>query len=141
MNIQKFDRPNWYYLSQGTSMSTPVASGVVALWMQANPKLTTAQIVNIMKETCDNDEWTTDVNKLPSHNRVQAGFGKLNCLKGLKKILNSTGIDTVELGGQRQATPATMYSVDAPVYNMMGQQVGKNHKGLVIYKGKKYLNK
>jgi hypothetical protein len=34
-----------------------------------------------------------------------------------------------------------MYSVDAPVYNMMGQQVGKNHKGLVIYKGKKYLNK
>ena len=141
MNIQKFDRPNWYYLSQGTSMSTPVASGVVALWMQANPQLTTAQIVNIMKETCDNDEWTTDVNKLPSHNRVQAGFGKLNCLKGLKKILNSTGIDTVELGGQRQATPATMYSVDAPVYNMMGQQVGKNHKGLVIYKGKKYLNK
>ena len=41
--------------------------------------------------------------------------------------------------GDRHATPATMYSVDAPVYNTMGQQVDKSHKGLVIYKGKKYL--
>ena len=27
------------------------------------------------------------------------------------------------------------------VYNMMGQQVDKSHKGLVIYKGRKYINK
>ena len=27
------------------------------------------------------------------------------------------------------------------VYNMMGQRVEKNTRGLVIYKGKKYLNK
>ena len=120
-------------------MSAPVTSGVVALWMQANPQLTALQIMDIMKETCDNDEWTTDVSKIPSHNKVQAGFGKLNCLKGLKKILNSTAVAPVELGAQRHATPATMYSVDAPVYNTMGQQVDKSHKGLVIYKGKKYL--
>ena len=36
---------------------------------------------------------------------------------------------------------ATMYSIDAPVYNMMGQQVDKSQKGIVIYKGRKYLNK
>jgi len=32
-------------------------------------------------------------------------------------------------------------SVDAPVYNMMGQRVNKSQKGLVIYKGRKYVNK
>jgi hypothetical protein len=34
-----------------------------------------------------------------------------------------------------------MYSVDVPVYNMMGQRVDKNTRGLVIYKGRKYVNK
>lgn len=50
-------------------------------------------------------------------------------------------IETMEAGGHREATPATMYSVDAPVYNMMGQRVNKSQKGLVIYKGRKYVNK
>lgn len=51
------------------------------------------------------------------------------------------GIEVIGADGYREATPATMYSVDAPVYNMMGQQVDKSHKGLVIYKGRKYVNK
>ena len=34
-----------------------------------------------------------------------------------------------------------MYSVDAPVYNLKGQRVDKNTRGLVIYKGRIYLNK
>ena len=29
-----------------------------------------------------------------------------------------------------------MYSVDAPVYNLKGQRVDKNTRGLVIYKGR-----
>ena len=139
--VDKNNRRNWYELEQGTSMSCPHAAGIVALWMQADPTLTVNRIKEILKETSRNDEFTTNESKIPSGKKIQAGFGKIDCVAGLKKILNSTGIDTVELGGQRQATPATMYSVDAPVYNMMGQQVGKNHKGLVIYKGKKYLNK
>jgi hypothetical protein len=60
---------------------------------------------------------------------------------GLKSIIGITGIETMEAGGHREATPATMYSVDAPVYNMMGQRVNKSQKGLVIYKGRKYVNK
>jgi hypothetical protein len=34
-----------------------------------------------------------------------------------------------------------MYSIDAPVYNMLGQQVEKSQKGIVIYKGHKYVNR
>ncbi len=139
--VDKHDRTNWYLIEKGTSMSTPFAAGIIALWMQANPNLTVNEILSILKETSVNDEFTTDVSKIPSGSKVQAGFGKINCLAGLKKILNTTDIESIGMDGRREATPATMYSVDAPVYNMVGQRVDKSHKGLVIYKGRKYINK
>ena len=77
---------------------------------------------------------------IPSGNKIQAGYGKIDALAGLKKILGSDGIETISIDSHREATPATMYSVDAPVYNMQGQRVGKNKKGRVIYKGRVYLN-
>jgi subtilisin family serine protease len=140
-NIDLFGRRNWYVLEQGTSMSCPHAAGIIALWLQAKPTLTTNEIKSVLKETCINDTWTTDVANIPSGNKIQAGYGKIDALAGLKKILGVTAIDAVAMDGHRQATPATMYSVDAPVYNMMGQQVDKAHRGFVIYKGRKYLNK
>jgi subtilisin family serine protease len=139
--VEKNGRKNWYMLEQGTSMSCPHAAGIVTLWMQAKPTLTTNDILAVMQKTCVNDEFTTNVAMIPSGNKVQAGLGKIDCLAGLKEILNITGIETIEVGGHREATPSTMYSVDAPVYNMMGQRVDKNTRGLVIYKGRKYVNK
>lgn len=137
----KFERDNWYIAFQGTSMSTPVVTGIVALWMQADPTLNVNRIKEIMKETCDNDSWTTDPVFIPSKHKEQAGYGKVNCLKGLKKILGTTAVETISIDGRREATPATMYSVDAPVYNVMGQRVDKSKRGLVIYKGRKYVNR
>ena len=139
--LTEFDRDNWYIQLQGTSMSTPVVTGIVALWMQADPKLTVNRIKEIMKETCDNDQWTTDVAFIPSGHKEQAGYGKVNCLKGLKKILGTTPVEAISIDGHRGATPATMYSVDALVYNLNGQRVNKNHRGLVVYKGRVYINK
>jgi len=139
--MEKNNRNNWYYLTQGTSMSCPHAAGIVALWMQAKPTLTSKEIQETLKFTCRNDAFTTNETLIPSGNKVQAGFGKIDALAGLKVIMGITGIETVEAGGHRQATPATMYSVDAPVYNMMGQRVNKNTRGLVVYKGRKYVNK
>ena len=140
-NVDKNGRNNWYYLSQGTSMSSPHAAGILTLWMQAKPTLTVNDIKQIMQETCRNDQYTTDTDYMPSGNLVQAGYGKIDCLAGLKAIVNTTSIETIEAGGHREATPATMYSVDAPVYNLMGQRIDKAQKGLVIYKGRKYVNK
>lgn len=70
---------------------------------------------------------------------MQAGYGKIDAVAGLK-ILSTAGIETISIDGRRGATPSTMYSVDAPVYNMMGQRVSKNTPGIVIYKGRKYVN-
>ena len=138
---EKNNRKNWYVLAQGTSMSCPHAAGIVTLWMQAKPTLTSKEIQEIMKATSRKDQFTTDTNYIPSGNTVQAGFGKIDCLAGLKKITGASGIETIYADGHREATPATMYSVDAPVYNMLGQRVDKAQKGLVIYKGRKYINK
>ncbi len=141
-NVEKFDRKNWYILSQGTSMSTPIAAGIVTLWMQANNKLTVNEIKNIMKETGVKDKWTSVPENIPSKQIQQAGeYGKIDCLAGLKIITGTTAIETISADGHREATPASMYNVDAPVYNMMGQRVDKSQKGLVIYKGRKYLNR
>lgn len=36
---------------------------------------------------------------------------------------------------------ATMRDVDGECYNVLGQRISQYTKGLVIYKGKKYLNR
>ena len=141
MMVSPNNRSNWYGMMAGTSMSSPHTAGIIALWLQANPQLTEQQAVEIIKQTSMKDDFVTDVSKIPSHNLVQAANGKIDALAGLKKILNTTNIETIGMDGRREATPATMYSVDAPVYNMMGQRVDKNTRGMVIYKGRKYVNK
>lgn len=142
MPSTEFKHAQYYGIMQGTSMSAPNTTGVIALWLQANPKLTYADVRSLIKETSYNDDYTTNVEKIPSKNTIQAGAGKINALGGLQKITGMTAIETVGADGQRQATPATMYGVgDDDCYNLLGQRVSKNAKGIVIYKGKAYLNR
>ena len=62
---------------------------VAGVWMQAKPTLSVNDILAVMQKTCVNDEFTTNVAKIPSGNKVQAGLGKIDCLAGLKEILAS----------------------------------------------------
>lgn len=134
-------RKSWYHLDQGTSMSCPHAAGIVTLWMQAKPTLTVNEIREVMKETCFNDKYTTDPSMIISGNTTQAGYGKIDCLEGLKKILGVTSIEELKAYDWKQSAPAQLNYVDAPVYDVKGQQVPNTHKGMVIYKGRKYVNK
>ena len=111
------------------------------LWMQADPTLTVNEILDIMQETSFNDRYTTEPEMIPSGNKAQAGFGKIDCLAGLQNILGITAIERIMADESQQVAPAQMNSVDAPVYDARGQQVPKSQKGLVIYKGRKYMNK
>ena len=125
----KNDRNNWFGYMAGTSMSTPHVAGIVALWMQAKPTLTANEINDIMKQTCINDEFT-DIVKIPSHNFAQAGYGKIDALAGLKKIL---GIETsipdlprqqaqVKLEG-RTLLLQGQTDVQVTVYSLSGKQM------------------
>lgn len=78
----------------GTSMAAPAATGIVALWLQANPDLSPSEVRNIMKETA-----LRDVYMEVSENQVQWGAGKLDAKAGLLKILSSSnsGITDIHL--------------------------------------------
>lgn len=66
----------------GTSMSAPVVTGAIALWLQANPTLSTGDVRNILKKTCykDQDVITGDQSRW--------GFGKLDVIAGMRNVLN-----------------------------------------------------
>ena len=96
------DKPREYPYSimGGTSMSTPAAAGIFALWMQAaienkdNPncrfpgKLTNADVKDIIQHSSVTDEFTK---KEP----LRYGAGKINAYKGLLYLL---GLDKTAIG-------------------------------------------
>ena len=76
----------YYGIMQGTSMSAPVVTGVLALWLEANPLLSAKQIHEIIAESSTRDTWTgTCWNP-------KWGYGKINAYEGLKLALKRTGI-------------------------------------------------
>lgn len=99
-----FRNQRYYYgLMQGTSMSSPFVAGAVALWLQANPNLSSADVMDILKETSTRtaamgiSRWTaTD------------GYGLINVYEGLKLALKKglpEGLSRVS----GSATPATFH--------------------------------
>ncbi len=68
-----------YAMMQGTSMATPVAAGIVALWLQQakehNIGLTVSDVKNIMRSTAIHDAYTTT-----GANASHFGNGKINAL-------------------------------------------------------------
>jgi hypothetical protein len=82
---------------KGTSVSAPIVSGIVGLMKSINPKLTSDQIISIIRDTGENID---DANPLYIN---QLGGGLLNAFeavtlaeqtigKGLGKIISSSGI-------------------------------------------------
>ena len=70
----------------GTSMSSPVVAGAVALWMQANPNLTAADVREILRRSSYKDEYVREGN--PS----RWGFGKLDVNAGMRCVLNVSSV-------------------------------------------------
>ena len=85
---QTKSRDYFWGTNSGTSMSTPAAAGVVALWLQAakdmGKKLTCEDIKDIIAHSSDNDDNT-------KRSRSRFGSGKINAYKGLLYVL---GIET-----------------------------------------------
>ena len=90
-----------YAAMQGTSMATPTAAGIVALWLQAakevGKNMTVNDIKEVMRETAINDYYTTS-----GPNASHFGHGKIDALAGIQYILGVTGEPTI------MATPATV---------------------------------
>lgn len=72
----------------GTSMSCPTVSGIIALWLQANPNLKLDDIKEILAATSRNDEFT-------AIDPVKWGYGKIDAAAGMEYIKKMTTIGTI----------------------------------------------
>lgn len=73
----------YYYMAQsGTSMSSPVVAGTIALWLQAKPDLTTEEILDVFAHTCTHPEESLEY---PNNTY---GYGQIDAYKGLLYVLD-----------------------------------------------------
>jgi len=85
-NIVTLDGSNSYASWSGTSFSTPVTSGVLALMASVNPSLTNAQLVDVLLKNCD-DLGTSGAD-------IYYGNGRVNALRAVNAAKNFVVPDT-----------------------------------------------
>ena len=123
---------DYYDANMGTSMASPVVTGTVALWLQANPNLSPADVRAILNKTARHDNYTGTAEK---SDRNSWGAGKIDAFAGLKMALDATGIKDTKADEQmfsittdRVARTAQFFfgtdgAARVAVYNALGQQV------------------
>ena len=123
---------DYYDANMGTSMASPVVTGTVALWLQANPNLSPADVRDILNKTARHDTYTGSAEK---SDRNSWGAGKLDAFEGLKLARETTGISDTQVGEQmfsittnRMARTVQCFfgsegTARVTVYNALGQQL------------------
>ncbi|MBM6993023.1 MAG: S8 family serine peptidase [Prevotella sp.] len=113
----------------GTSMSSPVVAGIIALWLQANPRLTAEDCLRIFSLSCRRPDSTLDYpNNL-------YGYGEIDAYEGIKAVLGMTpnGIRTLE----------APFSASSLIYSLDGRCLGSDTshlpRGLYIRGGQKFV--
>lgn len=114
----------------GTSMASPLVAGSIALWLEADPTLNTADVTDIITSTAKVDADVTSTG-----DPVQWGAGKFDAYAGLKEVLAraAAGVGTVAAEGRApllsacgdrafEVFLADAESLDIRVYDMSGRQ-------------------
>ncbi len=71
----------WNYAAmQGTSMASPMVTGIIALWLEAYPDLTPSQVLSLLKNNARTDTYTGII---PSKGSNIWGWGKIDAKNGL----------------------------------------------------------
>ena len=116
----------------GTSMSAPVVTGAIALWLQADPTLTPADCLEIFAKTCSHYDTSL------SYPNNLYGYGQIDVAAGLREVLRrkALGINTI---GQKKV----LEQYDNRIYLLDGRYVGTSDanlpKGIYIRNGKKFV--
>ncbi|MBO7128279.1 MAG: S8 family peptidase [Prevotella sp.] len=122
----------------GTSMSTPVVAGIIALWLQAKPDLTPDEVRQILSCSCRQPD-----SSLAYPNNFY-GYGEIDAYRGLLEVLGLSKVEGISLhqpqsvqvrpvdGGLRLVFDGvTQTSVTVSIYNL---------SGICIYSEKKKVN-
>lgn len=122
---------NWYFAAnQGTSMAAPMVTGIIALWLQANPNLTVSQIKTILQNTSITDSFTGTGSAIPNNTW---GRGKINAYAGIQYINQFLSVQNFDIINPIKAYPnpfTNQLSIEAnepifkvEIYNLLGQLV------------------
>ena len=79
-----------YAMMMGTSMASPMTTGIIALMLEANPALNPSLVMGILKETASTDNFT---GVLPSQVSYLWGNGKINAYGAVKKTCESVNVN------------------------------------------------
>lgn len=77
----------------GTSMASPMVTGVIALILEANPYLSAEQVKEIIILTAREDNNT---GVIPLNGSTQWGWGKINAYTAVQLALNTIGTEEIE---------------------------------------------
>jgi subtilisin family serine protease len=132
---------DYYGVLQGTSMASPFVTGVLATWLEADPKLTPEDVRSIFQETAINDTYTGNVR---SGGSPIWGYGKIDAWNGIKKVIGATSSIQGELQNslnlfslqQRSASLRFTFLRDAEdvvvsIYSLTGQEIYRKKIGSV----------
>jgi subtilisin family serine protease len=119
----------WFGAMQGTSMSSPMVAGIIALWLQAKPNLTVAQIKTILQTR----SITAGLGSLPNNTW---GSGKIDAYAGIQYINQFLNVDTFENKNNLIIYPNPTTSKvffdnsnsnfkEVSIYNYLGQELTK----------------
>jgi subtilisin family serine protease len=129
-----------YGKMQGTSMASPVVTGIVALWLQAYPQLTTNNVRSIIANTSItlspvSDQFLFYGNTFSTPPNVKWGYGKIDALAGMQLIEQALNIDTFDNSNSFVVYPNPTTSKifitskenvgTYEMYNTLGQKVGE----------------
>lgn len=122
----------------GTSMSSPVVAGAIALWLQAYPRLTPQDCLNVFAKTCRHYDAS-----LAYPNNLY-GYGEIDVTAGLQEVLRiaAAGIEPV-FGGQSSVFSGQSSVFSKYIYSLDGRMVGTDTShlapGIYITKGRKLV--
>lgn len=85
VNKKSENNKTYYYgMMDGTSMSSPCVTGILATWLQANDELTPEDVRNVFQKTSIQDSFT---GTLPNTGNNTWGYGKIDAWNGIKECL------------------------------------------------------
>ena len=132
-DVEHFDFQGRTYAwnsNSGTSMSSPIVAGIIALWLQAKPDLSPEEVMGVISRTSRHDPAYTEY---PNN---YYGYGEIDAYAGLLDVLNLSRIEGISTwqpagvkfaldGGQLHLnfTQNVKTTLRLRVYAVSGQQI------------------